>query len=188
MTKEKFDELVDYMIEKSGKTLKEKNAKYAPENDALHNFHYGAQMDNSTTAQTIWHYWKKHMVALMDKINRDDWKDLADAEEKIQDSINYLLFIWCAANEANGINSSEDDWNWETKEEYMSRRCNGCELECLVHEASCNCCKTFDEMMEAQDEELPPRCSICNHNFIRGTKEYAEHRSQFVFNEELNNE
>lgn len=158
MTKEKFDKLVDYMIEKSGKTLKEKNAKYAPENDALHNFHYGAQMDNSTTAQTIWHYWKKHLVALMDKISRDDWEDLEDAEEKIQDSINYLLFIWCAANEANSMPVD------------FASDCNNCHIE----DESCDSCKYED----LATNDYP--CNICKHNFAFGNPEYLGSSSKFV--------
>lgn len=175
MTKEKFDELVDYMIEKSGKTLKEKNAKYAPENDALHNFHYGAQMDNSTTAQTIWHYWKKHLVALMDKINRDDWKDLEDAEEKIQDSINYLLFIWCAANEANSTPLNEAIENNSSIATTNSEPCcTGCEHNCSIEEAPCDCCKYGN----LTDRDYP--CNICKHSFLFGSPEYLGSAIKFV--------
>ena len=152
MTKERFNELVDQIIEKSGKTLKEKNAKYAPANDALHNFHYGAQLDNSTTAQTIWHYMKKHMVALLDKIKNNSWEDIDDAEEKIQDCINYLIFMFAAAHE------SYDTWK--------------CAYNNPVHDG-CQGCKysdsPFDELTRKCTTEP---CKSCKGNFIFGTDEY----------------
>ena len=146
MDKQTFDYLVDRMVEKSAVTLKTKNAKYAPENDALHNFHYGAQMDGSTTAQTIWHYMKKHMVALMDKINRDDFEDIEDTEEKIQDIINYLLFIWCAANEWHTENVIQTD---DTKK---------------------NC---FNCKHGTKDSTVAP-CNTCKYNCYSWTEEYKK--------------
>lgn len=165
MTKERFNELVDDIINTASTTLKTKNAKYAPANDALHNFHYGAQLDNSTTAQTIWHYMKKHMVALLDKINRDDWEDLDDAKEKIQDIINYLVFMWCAANESQMDNDIEP--------------CNCCpedniEYKCTIEDRDCGCCKYLDN--DGWDDALGMAtnepCKSCKHNFKQGTEEF----------------
>lgn len=101
MTRERFEQLLDELDASSIETLKAKNAKYSRNNDPLHNFHMGCLLDGSTTAQTIWHYMKKHFVALLDKIENDDWDDLDDTKEKIQDIINYLRFLWVAANEVH---------------------------------------------------------------------------------------
>ena len=101
MTRERFEQLLDELDASSLKILKAKNAKYSRNNDPLHNFHTGCLLDNSTTAQTIWHYMKKHVVALLDRIENDDWDDLDDTKEKIQDIINYLRFLWVAANEVH---------------------------------------------------------------------------------------
>ena len=101
MTHERFEQLLDELDASSLETLKAKNAKYSRNDDPLHNFHMGCLLDNSTTAQTIWHYMKKHVVALLDKIENDDWDDLDDTKEKIQDIINYLRFLWVAANEVH---------------------------------------------------------------------------------------
>lgn len=163
MTKERFNELVDDIIGTASTTLKTKNAKYAPADDALHNFHYGAQLDNSTTAQTIWHYMKKHMVALLDKINRDDWTDLDDAKEKIQDIINYLIFMWCAANE------SQMNTDIEPCIEY----CNCCpedniEYKCTIEDRGCECCKYFNEDL---DYELSI-CKGCKNNYSKDSPLY----------------
>ena len=100
MTTEQFNVLLDELDGTSLQTLKDKGAKYtANSGDALHNFRIGAQTDDSTMAQTVWHYWKKHFVALMDKIQTNDWSDREDTKEKIQDSLNYLRFIWAISEE-----------------------------------------------------------------------------------------
>lgn len=158
MTKERFNELVDQIIEKSGKTLKEKNAKYAPANDALHNFHYGAQLDNSTTAQTIWHYMKKHMVALLDKIENDSWEDIDDAEEKIQDCINYLIFMFAAAHESYDA-KMEEKANACAPNNPVHDGCIGCEYEDLPIDLETGMC-------------MEEPCKSCSGNFCIDSEEW----------------
>lgn len=117
MTHEEFNKLVDSLEEIRINTLKTKNAKYAPENDALHNFHAGAEIMGVTVPECIWGYATKHIVALRDKILRNDWEDKDDALEKIQDIQNYLTFIWCAINEnlehKENTDSEEDEFDCE---------------------------------------------------------------------------
>ena len=113
MTSERFEKLIDELETESLKTLKEKNRKYtAQSGDALHNFRVGALVDGTTMPQTIWHYWKKHFISLLDKIEQNNWEDKDDALEKIQDSINYLRFIWCAINDIE-TNEIEEEHNCE---------------------------------------------------------------------------
>ena len=52
-----------------------------------------------TPAQTALGYATKHWVALVDKVERDDFSNKEDLMEKIQDLINYLSFIWVIAND-----------------------------------------------------------------------------------------
>jgi len=99
MTHKNFNQIVDTLEATRIDTLKTKNAKYAPADDALHNFRTGAEIMNCTVPQCIWGYATKHIVALRDKIERNDFYDLDDTLEKIQDIQNYLTFIWAAANE-----------------------------------------------------------------------------------------
>ena len=101
MTKERFKELLEELDGESLNTLTTKNARYSSENDALHNFKVGAAISGMTPAQTAWGYMTKHLTALRDKIQRDDFADREDLLEKIQDSINYLRFIWAIANEGD---------------------------------------------------------------------------------------
>lgn len=99
MTHENFNKLLDELDGNSLQTLKQKNAKYAPEDDALHNFHAGAEVSGGTTAQACWGYLTKHLVALRDKVQNNDFRDRADLLEKCQDTINYIRFLWCIGNE-----------------------------------------------------------------------------------------
>lgn len=101
MNQKRFEYLVKQMREKSFDTLIKKNAKYAPGDDCLHNFNAGAEIMGGTTAQTCWGYLTKHLVALRDMVERDDFSDKADLLEKCQDTINYICFLWCIGNEEN---------------------------------------------------------------------------------------
>lgn len=104
MTHKEFENLIDNLENDSLITLKNKNSKYAPCNDALRNFHVGAEIMGSTTAMCLWGYATKHISSLRDRITNNDWNDLDDVKEKIQDTINYLRFLWCIANEENEKN------------------------------------------------------------------------------------
>ena len=99
MTREQFEKLLDELDGQSLETLKAKNAKYSSDNDVLHNFNAGAEIMGTTPAQCAWGYATKHLVALRDKIQKDDFSDREDLLEKCQDTINYIRFIWCLANQ-----------------------------------------------------------------------------------------
>lgn len=101
MTHEEFKALLEELDGNSLKTLIEKNAKYSANNDALHNFRSGAEIAGSTVGQACWGYLTKHLVALRDKIERNDFTDREDFLEKCQDTINYVRFLWCIGNEQN---------------------------------------------------------------------------------------
>ena len=99
MTADKFNELVKELREASFDTLLAKNANYSAGEDKLHNFHAGADVMGATPAQTAWGYATKHLVALRDKVQRNDFHDREDFLEKCQDVINYICLIWCIGNE-----------------------------------------------------------------------------------------
>ena len=99
MERKVFERLLDELDGNSLETLKQKNAKYAFDDDCLHNFESGAEIMGSTPAQCAWGYMTKHLVALRDKIDRNDFTDRDDLLEKCQDIINYIRFIWLIGNE-----------------------------------------------------------------------------------------
>ena len=98
MSQERFEALVTEIREKSLDTLLKKNANYGSV-DKLHNFRRGAAILGCTPAQAALGYMTKHLASLTDKIQSNDFSDRDDFLEKIQDSINYLVFIWCCGNE-----------------------------------------------------------------------------------------
>ena len=99
MTHETLEKLLNELDTGSRRTLIEKNRKYSDTADALHNFAAGGEIIGGTAAQACWGYLAKHLTALRDKVKRNDFNDIKDVKEKCQDSINYIRFLWCIANE-----------------------------------------------------------------------------------------
>ena len=99
MNADKFKELLEELDGNSVQTLAEKNARYAQNGDCLHNFRSGAEIAGGTPAQACWGYMTKHLVALRDKVLKNDFSDREDFLEKCQDTINYIRFLWCIGND-----------------------------------------------------------------------------------------
>lgn len=99
MKRDRFEELLKELDGESLQTLITKNARYSSEDNALHNFNSGGAIFGGTPAQACWGYLTKHLVALRDMVQRNDFSNRADLLEKCQDSINYIRFLWCIANE-----------------------------------------------------------------------------------------
>ena len=100
MNPDRFKELLDELDGNSLQTLKEKNARYSQNGDCLHNFRSGAEIAGGTPAQACWGYLTKHLVALRDMIDKDDFSNREDFLEKCQDTINYIRFLWCIGNDS----------------------------------------------------------------------------------------
>lgn len=98
MNSETFRTLLEELDENSVQTLSEKNERYSSEGDALHNFNAGGEVFGGTPAQACWGYLTKHLVALRDMVQKNDFSNRADFLEKCQDSINYIRFLWCLGN------------------------------------------------------------------------------------------
>lgn len=101
MNANRFKELLEELDGNSVQTLAEKNARYSQNGDALHNFRSGAEIAGGTNAQVCWGYMTKHLVALRDKVKKNDFSNREDFLEKCQDTINYIRFLWCIGNEEN---------------------------------------------------------------------------------------
>ena len=95
MKRSEFGAAIARIRDVSLDTLIFKNGRYSEGSDnALHNFTAGAEIAGCTPAQAAWGYMTKHLVALRDKVQRNDFSDLADLEEKCQDIINYTAIIF----------------------------------------------------------------------------------------------
>ena len=99
MTHEQFKNLLEELEDSGAKTLAEKNARYSSPDDALQNFHEGAEIMGCTTAQACWGYMTKHLSALRKMIWSNDFSNREDVKEKLQDTLNYLRFIWAISEE-----------------------------------------------------------------------------------------
>lgn len=108
MTHEEFAELVAELRVASMDTLAAKNSKYSNSSDPFHNFRVGAAMIGGTPAQAAWGYMAKHLVALHDKVERNDFADRADLLEKCQDIINYVCFVYAMGIEEQGRRTHAD--------------------------------------------------------------------------------
>ena len=151
MTHEEFKTCLEELDSQGAKTLAEKNARYSSSNDALHNFKMGAEVMGGTPAQACWGYMTKHLVALRDMIQRNDFSNREDVLEKIQDSINYLRFIWAISE--------------EERSKYTSS-CESANVKTLEGYGECVSC------LYADKTELDEPCKTCRNNFGNGTSEY----------------
>ena len=152
MTHEDFKICLEELDGQGAKTLAEKNARYSSSDDALHNFKMGAEVMGGTPAQACWGYMTKHLVALRDMIQRNDFSNREDVLEKIQDSINYLRFIWAISEEERSKYTSDcQSANVKTPEGY----------------GECDSCLYADKT----GYEEP--CATCRNNFINITSEYC---------------
>lgn len=109
MTPERFKELLDELDGNSLQTLKEKNSRYAQNGDCLHNFRSGAEIAGGTPAQACWGYVTKHLVALRDMVEKDNFSNREDFLEKCQDTINYIRFLWCIGNDNVSMHMPEPE-------------------------------------------------------------------------------
>ena len=109
MNSERFKELLDELDGNSLQTLKEKNARYSQNGDALHNFRSGAEITGGTPAQACWGYVTKHLVALRDMVIKNDFSNREDFLEKCQDTINYIRFLWCIGNDEENDKTEKEN-------------------------------------------------------------------------------
>ena len=151
MTHEDFKTCLEELDGQGAKTLVEKNARYSSSDDALHNFKMGAEVMGGTPAQACWGYMTKHLVALRDMIQRNDFSNREDVLEKIQDGINYLRFIWAISEEERSKYTSD---------------CQSVDVKTSKDYGECDSC------LYADKTEFEEPCKICRNHFAHNTSEY----------------
>lgn len=96
-----FQKVMDAQIEWCRKTLGAKNIEYARGGDKLYNFKVAARMEDTTQEKALWGMLVKHWVSVRDMIFNEAPVPLGQCrdplpsylDEKIGDSINYLLLL-----------------------------------------------------------------------------------------------
>ena len=98
MTTEVFNRIIDTQINICKDTLISKAREYATD-DRLHNFKTAAVLQGRTTVQALAGMMAKHTVSVYDMIQSGKKFPQEHWNEKITDSINYLLLLTAAVRE-----------------------------------------------------------------------------------------
>ena len=92
MTGELFNKLMDEQMERSRSVLSSKATEYATA-DRLHNFRVAAALQGITDSQALAGMMAKHTVSVYDMCLSNKYYPIELWQEKITDSINYLLLL-----------------------------------------------------------------------------------------------
>lgn len=145
MTHEQFKILLEELDGTGVKILVEKNSKYSTSDDALQNFHEGAEIMGCTTAQACWGYMVKHLSALRKMIWSNDFSNREDVYEKCIDIVNYIRFLWAISEEER--NKVEDE-----NTPHTTGNCCDCKFSDFdFNEKPCVSCKNC----YAEDTDFP---------------------------------
>ena len=107
MNSKRFEEIISKRIEKCLGVLCKKADEYATE-DRLHNFKVAAQLQNCTPLTALAGMMSKHTVSVYDLIrDYERGKNISGEmwDEKIGDSINYLLLLTALVDEGGEIHA-----------------------------------------------------------------------------------
>lgn len=94
MRGEEFEQLFEEAVEKSRSVLVVKAREYASNGDRMHNFKKAAALSSCTPEQALWGMLAKHLISLSDMVASDEDYDLEKWDEKLGDSLNYLLLLY----------------------------------------------------------------------------------------------
>ena len=92
MTQGKFYDICNDVVDRCKAVLINKNTEYATD-DVLHNFKVAARLEGITPEQALAGMMAKHTVSIYDMIKSAEYYDPAVWDEKIGDSINYLILL-----------------------------------------------------------------------------------------------
>lgn len=98
MDTDTFTTLIFNQMDHCSDILNIKATEYATE-DRLHNFKVAAEIEGITPVQALAGMMAKHTVSVYDLCFGRGSPSLSMWEEKITDSINYLLLLWALVNE-----------------------------------------------------------------------------------------
>lgn len=107
MNTEQFNHIIDVQIKQCTDILKLKAVEYATE-DRLHNFKVAAGLQQIPTKQALSGMMSKHTVSIYDMCGSPESFDMALWDEKITDSINYLLLLKAVVLEEKSTDACEE--------------------------------------------------------------------------------
>lgn len=99
MGTEQFNAIIQAQMDWCMNKLVDKAAEYSEDDDRLHNFRVTAALRDTDMRDAVAGMMAKHTVSVFDMCNAIDLDDLAQWDEKIGDSINYLLLLRAVVQE-----------------------------------------------------------------------------------------
>ncbi len=99
MTHAEKDKIIQKTLERCTSLLGTKAEMYATNTDALHNFRVAAELQGINMKQALVGMMAKHIVSVFDMVHSGEDYIEEIWDEKICDSINYLLLLRVAAEE-----------------------------------------------------------------------------------------
>lgn len=107
MNGETFDQIFERQVKQSREILVDKAKQYANDEDRLHNFRVAAVLNGETEEQALWGMLSKHLVSVSDMVQKDDFYPSEVWDEKIGDSINYLILLRAQVFETDDERTSD---------------------------------------------------------------------------------
>lgn len=96
MNNTEFEKIITEQFDRCRETLVKKAEEYADDTDRLHNFKIAAKLQGVTPLTALGGMMAKHTVSVYDLIRRHEDGEAIDRamwDEKIGDSLNYLLLL-----------------------------------------------------------------------------------------------
>ena len=94
MSNEFMDTVIENRLMSIKRTLLIKAREYVRNNDRMHNFNVGAELENKTREEILHSFFLKHYISYLDMLHDIEEGKLPTQEyidEKIGDMINYLI-------------------------------------------------------------------------------------------------
>lgn len=105
MTTSQFDKIVNDTLKQVKNVLCNKQAEYSNKQDRLQGFKHAAIIMRTTPKQALFAMMNKHLTSIIDGIYGDVDLSLEKWDEKIIDSINYLLLLRALIIEEKEVNN-----------------------------------------------------------------------------------
>lgn len=94
-----FNDIAEAQLDAIRDILISKRAEYAGDEDVLRNFKLGALLNRDTPMETLLGYLTKHLISVYDMAKSDKPSPVEKWDEKITDSITYLVLLKALAIE-----------------------------------------------------------------------------------------
>ena len=111
MNSEELNKIIDERIQKIKDTLQSKAVEYASDSERLNNFIKGSKRTGQSRERVLEGYRLKHEISISDIVEGIDLGQLPTKEalqEKIGDSINYLILLEASVTERiNNLNKAK---------------------------------------------------------------------------------